>query len=369
MENDSLLYQIALPLLPEVGTTIARELICRLGSAEEVFSVKKADLMNLHGIGERSAEHIISGREAAIERAKKEVEWIHKHEIQTYYFEDDNYPADLREIPDAPILLYGKGNMTLNKGHYLAIVGTRSPSDRGRQLTQELVKDLAQRVPDLCIVSGLAYGIDVAAHKAAIEAGLQTIIVPGHGLDRIYPAANRNVAVEALSNGGILTEYMSGTEPMPQNFVARNRIVAGMSEATVVVESKAKGGSLITAELAFGYSRDVFAFPGRTTDVVSAGCNQLIRKNIAGLISSADDLIASLGWETNEPRQTALNFVELSADEQTVMDALRQHEDGVHINTLTQETGISFTSMTVILFNLELNNLVRALPGSQYRAL
>lgn len=309
------------------------------------------------------------GSKAAKERAEKECAFVEKHQVQTFFIEDDNYPTLLRETADAPKLLYGKGNLSFD-GHFLSIVGTRSASDRGKQLCRELVLSLAERVPDLTIVSGLAYGIDIAAHKAALEAGIPTIIIPAHGLDRIYPSLHRQVAIDALKNGGILTEYMSGTEPLQGHFLARNRIIAGLSEATVVVESKAKGGSLVTANIAFSYARDVFAFPGRVTDEHSAGCNSLIRRNVAGLITCADELIDALGWEIKpKPVQTSLNdlFAELSPEEETVMQTLRKYEDGVHINSLLTEIKMSYAHLAAMLFTLEMKGLVRALPGAMYR--
>lgn len=308
------------------------------------------------------------GREAAA-RAEKEWDFVEKNGIETYFIEDDNYPALLREAPDAPRLLYGKGNINFN-GHFLSIVGTRNASDRGKQLCHDFVVELAARVPNLTIVSGLAYGIDVAAHRAAIEAGIPTIIIPAHGLDRIYPQLHRSVAVDSLQNGGILTEYMSGTEPLQGHFLARNRIIAGLSEATIVVESKYKGGSLVTANIAFSYGRELFAFPGRATDEVAAGCNNLIRRNVAGLITSADDLISALGWEEKQQAvQTSLNdlLTDLAPEEESVMQVLRQYEDGVHVNTLLQEIKMSYADLSALLFALEIKGVVRSLPGAMYR--
>lgn len=306
---------------------------------------------------------------AALQRAEQEWDFIQKHGVKIYHIDDDDYPARLREAPDAPQLLYGKGNISFD-GHFLSVVGTRGASDRGKQMCHDLVVELAARVPNLTIVSGLAYGIDVAAHRAALEAGIPTLIIPAHGLDRIYPQLHRQVAVDALANGGILTEYPSGTEPHPGNFLARNRIIAGLSEATVVVESKITGGSLVTANIAFSYSRDVFAVPGRPKDLLAEGCNSLIRRNIAGLISSADDLIDALGWEEKpKATQTSLNdlFAELTPDEELIMTSLRAYEDGVHVNTLLAEIKMSYANLSANLFTLELKGLVRSLPGAMYR--
>ena len=253
----------------------------------------------------------------------------------------------------------------------MSVVGTRMPSDRGKDICTTIVKELAKKTESLTIVSGLAYGIDVTSHKAAIEVGIPTIIIPGHGLDRIYPAVHRKVAIEALTQGGILTEYMSGTQPDRQNFVARNRIIAGLSDATLVVESKQKGGSLITADMANGYSREVFAIPGRISDAQSAGCNGLIKNQKAQLVESADDIIAYMQWEKNTsniPLQTEI-FDHFTAQEQALMDILRQAEDGVHVNLLTMETARPYSEVCSTLMMLEISGAVRALPGGIYKAL
>ena len=246
-------------------------------------------------------------REAML-HAQKELEFIKKHNIRLYYYKDTNYPYRLAQCVDAPLLLYGKGNIDVNPQHAVSVVGTRMPSERGKDWCKRFVLDLAAQVPNLTIISGLAYGIDVIAHRAAIEAGIPTIIIPAHGLDRVYPAVHRNVAVQSLDKGGILTEYTTGTEPERFNFVARNRIVAGMADAVVVVESKARGGSLITAQMAQDYNRDIFTVPGRPDDVCSAGCNQLIKQQKAQLIENAADLLSAMCWEeqTKQPRQTTM---------------------------------------------------------------
>lgn len=369
---DELVYQIALPLLPEIGVQRTKQIAQFFGSAEAFFRADKSEIVRITRMNANYAEAIVRAREGALARAQEELAFVKKHELQTYWFEDPTYPAALREIPDAPSLLYSKGDIHFS-GHFLSIVGTRQPSDRGKQLCEELVRDLAARVPDLTIVSGLAYGIDICAHKAAIEAGLQTIAVPAHGLDRIYPAAHRNIAVKMLENGGILTEYMSKTEPEKQHFVARNRIVAGLSEATVVIESKLRGGSLITANLAFDYNRAVFAFPGRPNDEILAGCNDLIRKQQAGLICCADDIIEALRWDAKQkPKQTSLEaalFCDLSEEEQKVMDLLRKEEEGLHINNIGDAMEMVYSDVSSLLFSLEMKGLVRALPGSRYRSI
>ena len=308
---------------------------------------------------------------AAIEHAQKELDFIEKHSVQLYYYKDSNYPYRLAQCTDAPLLLYAKGNVEVNPKHVVSIVGTRMPSEQGKDWCRRLVLDLASQIPDLTIVSGLAYGIDVIAHKAALESGISTIIIPAHGLDRIYPSTHRNVAVQALAKGGILTEYTTGTEPERHNFVARNRIVAGMADAVVVVESKSKGGSLITAQMAQDYNRDVFALPGRFNDTCSAGCNDLIKRNKAQLIECAEDLIGAMGWEMNTKpaRQTTMLelICDLTDEQQQLVNLLRDSEDGMHINQLVMETRLAYNMVSSELVMLELQDVVKSMPGGMWR--
>ena len=320
---------------------------------------------------EAIAHHPTMINRAAIEHAQKELDFIEKHSVQLYYYKDSNYPYRLAQCTDAPLLLYAKGNVEINPKHVVSIVGTRMPSERGKDWCRQLVIDLASHIPDLTIVSGLAYGIDVIAHKAALESGISTIIIPAHGLDRIYPATHRNVAVQALAQGGILTEYTTGTEPERHNFVARNRIVAGMADAVVVVESKSKGGSLITAQMAQDYSRDVFALPGRYTDACSAGCNDLIKRNKAQLIECAEDLITAMGWEMTRKQPTQTAMLELMCDltdqQQQLVNLLRDSEDGMHINQLVMETQLAYNMVSSELVLLELQDVVKSMPGGMWR--
>lgn len=367
--------QIALPLLPEVGLRRAKDLIQTFGSAERAMVADKDEWMALLPNAKQSfVNNIFSGRQEALDKADKELEFISQHNIQVFCLGEDDYPSRLAECPDAPLILYAKGNIRPNDGKFVAVVGTRSPSDRGKQICHDFIGELAAKVPDVTIVSGLAYGTDIAAHRAALEFGLPTFIIPGHGLDRIYPSIHRQVAVQALETGGVLTEYMSGTEPIGPNFVARNRIIAGLSDAIVVVESKDKGGSLITADMAFSYGRDLFAFPGRPSDPLSAGCNRLIKSMQANLIESADDLIAEMRWTPkvqNEAYQLTLDrlLVDLAPEEQAIMDILRQNEDGIHVNSIVMELKMPYSGISALLMQMELKGLVKSLPGSFYRAL
>lgn len=304
-------------------------------------------------------------------RAQKELDFIEKHHIQVYYYKDQNYPYRLTQCVDAPLMLYAKGNMDVNSKHVVSVVGTRMPSERGKDWCRRFVQDLSAQVPDLTIVSGLAYGIDVIAHKTAMESGIPTIIVPAHGLDRVYPAVHRNVAVRALEKGGILTEYTTETEPERFNFVARNRIVAGIADAVVVVESKSKGGSLITAQMAQDYNRDVFCVPGRVDDECSSGCNKLIKQQRAQLIENAGDLVAAMRWEHAPKKVIQTTLVDVLYDlpptQKQLLDILREAENGIHINQIVMETKLAYSVVSAELMMMELQDIVKSMPGGMWR--
>ncbi len=360
-------YEIALQFINGIGLTNAKHLIEHYGSARRAFDDDEgvmAKMLQAYGNSETL-------KNAALQRADKELSFIERHNLRVTYFQNDDYPYRLRECIDAPLVLYGLGNYDYNCKHVISVVGTRQPTDRGRELCRSFVLDIARLLPDVLIISGLAYGIDITAHRAALEAGVPTLIIPAHGLDRIYPALHRNVAQEATHHGGILTEFPSETTPERQNFVQRNRIIAGLADAVVVVESKIKGGSLITAEMANSYSRDVFAFPGRNTDDLSAGCNKLIKYNKARMIENADDLVAAMLWEQAKqivPVQTEL-LPDLEPDEQLIIDILRQQPDGMHVNQIVLESKLAFAAVSALMFTMELKGLLKALPGGMYRAL
>ena len=332
----------------------ARQLLDMYGSATEVL-IHHPDIVN---------------KEAFL-RAEQEAAFIAQHGIQTYFYKDANYPYRLMQCIDAPIVLYSKGNTNINPKHAISIVGTRVPSERGKEWCRNFVLSLADQLSDVTIISGLAYGIDVVAHKAALEAGIPTLIIPAHGLDRIYPTIHRSVAVSALAQGGIVTEYMHGVEPERHHFVARNRIVAGMADAVVVVESKAKGGSLITAQMAQDYNRDVFALPGRYNDITSEGCNHLIQSQHAQLITRSEDLTTAMGWETTTKRPTQTSIAELLYDltenQKILLDKLREAEDGWHVNQLVMETRLAYNMVSSELVMLELQDVVKSMPGGMWR--
>ena len=352
------LYDIALSFLFRTSLRKSLAFIDRYKTAEEAWRHLDEPAMN-----------------ECLKQAEQELEWIGAHGIRVWTLADEDYPYRLRQCPDKPIVLYGKGNLHPSDGHIVSIVGTRRATERGKEETDLFVRELHGRLKDVTIVSGGAYGIDIAAHRAAIKYGVPTIIVPAHGLDRIYPAQHRSDAIASLAQGGILTEFPSGTEPLAGNFVQRNRIVAGLADAVVVVESRDKGGSLITARMATDYARDLFAFPGRPDDVSSHGCNNLIKTNSAQLIDCADDLIRAMQWQTTTDSKSSnhqTTMVEMLADDltdrqKTILTKLQEAEEGMHINLLVMETQEAYGDVSSDLTMLELQGLVRSLPGGIYR--
>ena len=359
------IYRLALTLVPHIGDVQTKLLVQHFGSAEAIFKAKKSELEGVEGMGTVRAKSIKEFKDFS--EAEKELAFIQKFQIQSLFLTDSAYPQRLLQCYDSPTMLFYKGTADLNASKIVAIVGTRNHTEYGKTVTENLVKDLADQ--GVIIVSGLAYGIDAFAHKAALKWGLPTVGVVGHGLDKMYPAENATLAREMVKNGGgLLTEFFSGTKPDKHNFPLRNRVVAGMCDATIVVETHAKGGSLITAKLADGYNRDVFAVPGRTTDAKSAGCNFLIQHSRAILLQSADDLLTAMGWKEvakKRKKQKEL-FIELSPDEQTVVHLL-QEKEGVHIDELNFRSGLSSSAVAAAILNLELQNVVLSLPGKVYK--
>ena len=367
--TDKQIYQIGLTMINGVGDILARQLLQALGGAEAVFTEKKQNLEKIPGIGSFTAAEI--KRPEVLLQAEKELAFIEKNQISCYCLTDETYPKRLKECSDAPVLFYYKGTADLDAARIISIVGTRHATEYGRTLTEELVQTLSLSFPDLLIVSGLAYGIDVCAHRSALRTGLPTVGVLAHGLDRIYPPAHRSTAVEMLQRGGgLLSDFPSGTEPDKPNFVKRNRIVAGLSDATIVVESAEKGGSLITADIAFSYDRDVYAFPGRVSDLHSKGCNALIRQNKAGLITSAADLVTALCWDVEKtaapaPVQAEL-FFEASDRTEAILALLREKGE-MHIDRLALLLKQPVRELFSLLFELEMNGRIRTLPGNIYK--
>lgn len=366
--TDQRLYQIGLTMVEGVGDILARQLLETLGDAECIFRMSRTALAKVPGIGSTLIARLQDPQ--VLQRAERELRFIEDNRIYLYYIGDPHYPARLRECTDAPVLFYFKGEADLNAAHVLSVVGTRHATPYGMEQTDRLLTELATRYPDLLVVSGLAYGIDICAHRAAVRNGLPTVGVLAHGLDRIYPAIHRQTAVEMLKRGGLLTDFPTGTNPDRPNFVRRNRIVAGLAEATLVVESAEKGGSLITADLACSYGREVFAFPGRVNDHFSAGCNQLIRQNKAALITDANSLVEALRWDVREPsrslpQQTQLLFPE-GEENGRILQWLGQ-QGKAHINEIALAMDIPVSQLAPLLFELEMNGQIKSLPGGMYQ--
>lgn len=371
MYSDEHLSSIALTLCPGIGHIGAKRLVDGMGSAVEVFSRRKELPELLPGI--TSAVVTALDSPAAFLRAEQEIKFVEKNHITCLTLKDEAYPSRLRECEDAPLVLFFKGNVDFNRLRVVNMVGTRQATEYGKQFCSDFLHDLSALCPDVLVVSGLAYGIDIHAHRAALANNLSTVAVLAHGLDRIYPYVHRKTAIDMLPNGGLLTEFLTETNPDRFNFVSRNRIVAGMCDATIVVESAAKGGSLITAELAESYHRDCFAVPGRISDASSLGCNQLIRDNKAALIQSAQDFVRTMGWEFTSKQEKPQSiqrdlFPELSQDEERVVRILSCQGD-LHINALVVETDIPVNRMSALLFELEMKGVVKALAGATYRLL
>ena len=362
----SLIHQIALSLIKNVGPVTAKTMLAYAGSAENIFEINPKRFLKAYGIGQKTIDQL--DLKSALVLAEKEAEYIYKHNIDAIFITDPRYPKRLKACNDAPVLLYAQGNMDLNAQRIISVVGTRKATAYGKDLCRELVEELQQY--GALVVSGLAYGIDVTIHKECVKINVPTIGVLGHGLDRLYPAAHHSVAEKMRLNGGLLTEYPSGTAPDRENFPARNRIVAGIADATIVVEAGIKGGALITAEIANSYNRDVFAFPGRVNDEFSEGCNFLVRHHKAALLMSAADLAYTLGWEKDDQKPTAktnqlIMAMDLNADERLIIEVLNQNK-GIAIDELTLKMAMPVSQLTMNLLNLEMQGFIRSMPGKTY---
>jgi len=362
----SLLYQIALTKINGVGPVIARQLLNYFPDPEGIFRATKKELLTIPGIGNRLAEAVLDKQ--ALHAAENEIRFIEKHRINAFFRNDAGYPKRLEECPDAPILLYYKGNADLNANRMVSIVGTRNATEYGKSICSALIRDLQPY--GVTVISGLAYGIDSYAHRNALEYSVPTIGVLGHGLDRIYPSANRALAAHMLEEGGLITEFTSGTNPDKQNFPMRNRIIAGLSDVTIVVEAALKGGALITAEIANTYFRDVCAFPGNLDREFSSGCNYLIKTHRAHLITCADDLAYLMNWVAmKSPPQKALPVVvNLTSEEQQAYDLI-QGAGQATVDELARHLQWPQSKLAITLLEMEIKGVVTALPGKVYRTL
>ncbi len=364
MKEESLLYTIALTMVPNIGTTLAQNLIAYCGSAEAVFKAPKAKLLKVPLIGEERANDILSADVMA--QAQREVKFVAENDIKVLLYSEPEYPQRLKECADMPILLYYKGNADLNVTKIVGIVGTRNITEYGREVTKKFVQELAAQ--DVLVVSGLAYGVDIAAHNAALDNNLKTIGVMAHGLNQIYPAQHKPTAKKMTDHGGLLTEYHSQVEMHPSYFPQRNRIVAGMCDAVVVIESAVKGGALITANIANSYNRDVFAIPGRVGDKYSAGCNFLIRTFKATMIESAAQLIEAMNWESGgtQKKKKAQLSLTLSAEEQKIYQLLTETEE-LEIDRIVALSNLSGGEIAATLLEMEMSGVIVSLPGKRYR--
>jgi len=370
MQQEEIYYTVALTRMTGFNQQMALLLYQTLGGGKAVYEHR-------HEIGDVMPEATPRVREAmknwddALRRAAAEMAFMEKGGIRALCLGDEDYPQRLSHCPDAPVVLYYRGTADLNQRYILDLVGTRHCTPYGQDLVRRFVGDLRHLCPQVLIVSGLAYGIDICAHRAALEQGYETVGVLAHGLDQIYPPRHRATAVEMVKKGGLLTEYMSQTEALPNNFRQRNRIVAGMSDATILVESAIKGGGLITCRIAQEYGRDVFAFPGNVGLPYSEGCNRMIRNNTAALITSAADFVEAMGWKTVADQPVAVErqlFPNLSDEEQRVVDLLQQTND-LQLNILSVKSNIPIGSLTALLFSLEMKGVVKPLAGGTYHLL
>ena len=360
------LYEIALTLITYIGVVNGKKLVAYCGGAEAVFCENKNALRQISGIH----ENIIKGIDSkeVMTRAEEEMMFIEKNGIKPLFYLDKDYPKRLQHCHDSPMMLYYKGNADLNAEKTVGIVGTRNITDYGRYVVEKLIEDLA--TDNVMIISGLAYGVDAAAHRAALKYDLATVGVLGHGMQTIYPAENRKLSTNMIEKGGILTEFVSGTQPDRENFPKRNRIVAGMVDCLVVIESALKGGAMITAEIANSYDREVFAMPGRVGDIYSEGCNQLIKTNKANLLVNAADIRYVMRWDVDTKvvaKQMRL-FRDFSEDEKKVMDVFAEN-NVVHIDDIIIGTDLSPSKIASILLSLEFDGVLTALPGKRYQKL
>jgi DNA processing protein len=363
MDNQNLRYMLSLLLVPKIGPVTVKNLLAYLGSAEAVFKQKKVQLLQIPGIGEKLATNISGFKDFA--RAEAEIAFMEKHGIQPLFYMEEDYPSRLKEIPDSPVLLFYKGNSSMNYKKVIGVVGTRKATEYGRMLTENLIEQLAPYEP--LIISGLAYGIDTMAHKAALKNKLNTIGVMGNSLDQIYPNTNRGLAIKMVAQGGLLSEYISGTGPKAEHFPARNRIVAGLVDGLVLVETAAAGGGLITAELASSYDRPVFAFPGRTIDEYSAGCNHLIKVGKASLIENAQDIAYQLGWDGAKHKPDRQKLYDTMKPKEKLIVQLLIEKEKMDMDGFAFASGMHPSELSMLLLELEFQGIIQALPGKFYR--
>lgn len=364
MTQSELYHTLALMQVEGVGDVIAKKLIQHCGNAEAVFTSKKSQLQQIDGIGSVVIKNLQD--KAVFVKAEAEIQFIAQENISTTYFQEENYPERLKHCYDSPVLLFQAGNINLQNRRVISIVGTRQITTYGMEFIKKFMEEIAPLNP--IIVSGFAYGVDIYAHQMAMDCGLQTIGVLAHGLNQIYPKTHKKYMAKMEQNGGFLTEFWSTSKPDKENFIKRNRIVAGISEATLVIESAEKGGSLVTANLANDYNRDVFAVPGRTTDKYSQGCNNLIKTQRANLLTSAADLVYILNWELQRESQKSAQkqlFISLTEEEQKIYDYLQTLGKEM-MDIIALECDFPIYRISSILLNMELKGVIRPLPGKMF---
>lgn len=360
-------YLIALTFVPGIGSITARQLIAVLGSPEAIFKEKISNLQKVQGMGPLLASNI--QKSDFLARAEETLLFAEKYKIRIYAFTDQDYPNRLKQCEDAPLVFFQKGHGNLDRPVHISMVGTRKSSAYGRHYCDSIVAQIKEHGIDAVIISGLAYGIDACAHKAALDHGLETWAVLAHGLDQIYPTQHTHLAKSILERGNLITEFAQGVYPAPSNFISRNRIIAGLSDVTIVVESAQKGGSLVTADLAFGYNREVMAIPGRIGDTKSEGCNYLIKSNKASMLENYDDLAKLMAWDQknriSKSAQLRL-FEQLDAEQKALCDWLKENNDS-SIDKIMKNSGIDKHKIPAILLDLEFMNLVKPMPGKVFR--
>lgn len=361
--NNDLLYKIAITKVPKVGPITAKNIVSYCGGAQAVFEASPKELMKIPGVGRTLVENIRNHK--VLEEAKKELDFVSKNKVQCLFYTDNKYPSRLKHFNDSPAILYFKGNADLNQQRIVSIIGTRTPSPHGKAICEEIVAELEKY--NVLIVSGLAYGVDVTAHRKSVSLDIPTIGVLGHGLSMIYPPEHKDVSEKMMKKGGVLTEFTHRKGPDREHFPMRNRIVAGMCDALIVVETKEKGGSMITAELANGYNKDVFAIPGRARDKKFGGGNWLIKNHKAQLIESAEDMVGIMRWEQFEKNKNIQKqlFVELSEKEQGIVDILR-NENEMAIDRLSYISKLTSSEISSLLLELEFKGMIKTLPGKRY---
>jgi DNA processing protein len=367
MKTDKeLICNIALGMVPAVGDVNAKKLINHLGSAEAVFNESYRNLILIPGIGKTIAAHLCSGE--YIDKAAGELDYVRKHNISVICYDEKEYPARLRECPDSPLIIYFRGNADLNNKKIISVVGTRNITRKGRDICEAIIKDLAGEYPDLIITSGLAYGVDITAHKAALKENLKTMAILGHGFRTIYPSVHLAIAKQIISHGALITDFPSYEAPERNNFLKRNRIIAGISDATLIIESGRKGGAMVTADIALSYNREVMAVPGRPGDRLSEGCNLLIKSNRAALIESGDDVIYSLNWlkARTVEKQKKLFPEHLSPLEEEIYVLFNEHEE-LAADQISISLGKPLHHLSSALLKLEFSGHISSMPGNIYR--